>query len=91
MAGDEWRASNLDWSSRQDRLFLEMAHDTDVIEDRVLQQMFHMGWYDQDVDTRTRMFAREWVQERVQVEYGFDFDQFFSWEAWREAYGEGVL
>lgn len=85
---DDWLAENLDWSDRQERLFEEMAHGTDVLQDEMLQQVFHVAYYDFDVDHDTRVAAREWVIEYVEQVYGFEFDEFFDWDVWREMYGE---
>lgn len=87
MPSDDWLAANLDWSDEQERLFLNMAHDTDVVNDEMLQQVFNVGWFDPDVDSEYRVAAREWVHDYVESYYGFDFDAYFDWEAWRDNYG----
>lgn len=84
---DEWLAENLDWSDRQERMFVNMAHDDSaVLNDELLQQVFNVGFFDFDVDHDTRMASREWVKEYVENTYGFVFDDWFDWEAWREMY-----
>lgn len=88
MANDDWLAENLEWSDRQERLFENMAHETDVLQDNMLQQVFHVGFFDTDVDHENRMAAREWVKEYVSEQYGFEFDEYFDWETWRELYGD---
>lgn len=85
---DDWLAENLDWSDRQERLFENMAHETNVLDDEMLQQVFQVGFFDFDVDHDTRMRSREWVAEYVEREYGFLFDEWFDWETWRDWYGE---
>lgn len=86
---DDWLAENLDWSDRQENLFETMAHrDADILNDEMLQQVFHVGFFDFDVDHDTRVAAREWVAEYVENEYGFLIDEYFDWEAWREMYGD---
>lgn len=84
---DDWVADNLDWSPRQEHLFEEMAHETDVLNDEMLQQVFDVGWFNQGVSHDERMAAREWVESYVRDVYDFDFDQYFDWDTWREMYG----
>lgn len=90
MANDDWLAENLDWSDRQEQLFYEMAHNTDVLHDEQLQQVFHVGFYDFDVDHETRMAAREFVEDYVRERYGYEMDEYFDWDVWREMYGEAA-
>jgi hypothetical protein len=50
--------------------------------------MFDLAYFDQDVSHDVRENAREWLDEYLADEYGFDFDDWFDWEAWRDAYSE---
>lgn len=84
---DDWLAPNLEWSDRQEHLFEQMAHDTDVLDDELLQQVFDVGWFNQDIGHDERMAAREWVESYIAEVYGFDFDDYFDWKSWREMYG----
>jgi hypothetical protein len=68
-------------------LYESMAHDTDALNDSMLQSMFDLAFFDQDASHDIRENARDWVDEYLADEYGFDFDEWFDWEAWREAYG----
>lgn len=88
MANDDWLAENLDWSDRQENLFAQMAGEYDVLNDEMLQQVFHVGFFDYDVDTETRMAAREYVTDYLESEYGIIFDEAFDWDTWREMYGD---
>ena len=83
----EW-AEGRDWSEFEMGLYEDMAHDTDALNDPMLQSMFDLGYFDHDVSSDVRANAREWLDEYIMEEYGFDFDQFFDWEAWRDAYSE---
>lgn len=85
---DDWLAENLDWSDRQERLFENMAHETDALDDEMLQQVFHVGWFDPDVGHEERMAARDWVESYILDEYGYEFDDWFDWDTWREMYGD---
>jgi hypothetical protein len=83
----EW-AEGRDWSEFEMTLYESMAHDTDALNDGMLQSMFDLAYFDQDVSHDVRENAREWLDEYLADEYGFDFDDWFDWEAWREAYSE---
>lgn len=83
----EWEDRE-DWSAIENDLFERMAHDTDALNDPQLQNMFDLGWFDNEVSPEIREHARDWVADYVYDEYGFDFDEYFDWDAWREAYSE---
>lgn len=82
----DW-AEGRDWSESEFDLFERMAHDTDALEDSMLQSMFDLAYYDDDVDHDIRANAREWISDYVEDVYGFDFDEYFDWDAWREEHG----
>jgi hypothetical protein len=69
-------------------LYESMAHDTDALNDSMLQSMFDLAFFDQDASHDIRENARDWVDEYLADEYGFDFDDWFDWDAWRDAYSE---
>jgi hypothetical protein len=85
----EW-AEGRDWSDFEMDMYERMAHDTDALDDPMMQSMFDLAYFDQDVSHDIRENAREWLDEYIADEYGFDFDDWFDWEAWREAYGEAA-
>jgi hypothetical protein len=83
----EW-AEGRDWSEFEMNLYERMAHDTDALNDSMLQSMFDLAFFDQDASHDIRENARDWVDEYLADEYGFDFDDWFDWDAWRDAYSE---
>jgi hypothetical protein len=83
----EW-AEGRDWSEFEMNLYESMAHDTDALNDSMLQSMFDLAFFDQDASHDIRENARDWVDEYLADEYGFDFDDWFDWDAWRDAYSE---
>lgn len=102
MAND-WMAGNLGWTNRQQRLFRDMAHEQDVINDEMLQQVFDLGWFNRDITPEQRAAARRFVAGGtdpysgeyqagyLETEYGFEFDEYFDWEQWRESYGDMAI
>jgi hypothetical protein len=87
MAPPEW-VEDPDWSETEIRLFEDMAHDTDALEDPHLQALFDTAFFNFDVSKETRKGAREALNDYVKEVYDFDFDTWFDWAAWREMYGE---
>lgn len=85
-SNDDW-ADDLGWSDDEERLFQDLGGE-DLLSDGLLQQAFHIGWFDLSVDHDYRAAAREYVVEWLAVEYGIDFVEEFDWDAWREAYSE---
>jgi len=83
---DDWYPDN-SWSETEIRLFADMAHDTDALQDRMLQSLFDTAYFDPGVSHDVREGARESLNEYILDVYGFDFDEWFDWDAWREAYG----
>jgi hypothetical protein len=87
MAKHPW-AENPDWSETEKALFEQMAHDTDALDDPMLQSIFDTAYFNFDISKEQRADARETLRSYVKEVYGFDFDTWFDWAAWREMYGE---
>jgi hypothetical protein len=83
----EW-AEGRDWSELEMDLYERMAHDTDALDDGMLQSMFDLGYFTPDADHDDIVNARNWVDDYLMDEYGWDFDDYFDWDAWRDAYSE---
>lgn len=75
------------WGETEERLFEEMAHDTGALYDPYLQAAFDVAYYDDTVDHFIRVETREWIHDYIEETYGFDFDDYFDWQAWREEHG----
>jgi hypothetical protein len=60
----------------------------DVLQDKIAQQYFELGFLDRKVGGRTRKEYRRQFKEYMQNRYGINFDREFDWEAWRELYGD---
>jgi hypothetical protein len=77
-----------EWSQTEQQLFEQMAHDTDALDDPLLQALFNTAFFDFDISKERRAEARETLKSYIQDVYDFDFDRWFDWAAWREQYGE---
>lgn len=76
------------WGDVEGQLYADaMSVDMDALEDNVAQTLFHVGYFDQDVDTDTRMSARQNLSAYLEQEYGVTFEDVFDWETFRANYG----
>lgn len=76
-----------DWGDRYVEIYEDMAHGTDALNDPMLQALYDAAFVDIEFHGADLTAVREALYDYVQSEYGYAFEDYFDWEAWREAYG----
>lgn len=66
--------------------FADQFRDYGLEHDARAQDLFHQGYFDMDTDSRSRMAAREELDDYLDRQYNIYFDEAFDYEAYREWY-----
>ncbi len=77
-----------DWSRGEQELYTGAFQSIGGIDDPVAQTLFDNAYFNRDIDPEMRAEAREALDRYVRDEYGYEFDELFDWDAWRESYSE---
>lgn len=81
---DQWQANR----TKSGMWAHNFGTNPDVLQDKIAQQYFELGYLDRKVGSRTRAEYRRQFDEYMLNRYGIDFHRDFDWEAWRELYGD---
>ena len=78
-----------DWNrTRRGMWAHNFGENPDVLQDKIAQRYFEMGYLDRKVGGRTRREYRRQFDEYMKSRYDIDFGRVFDWDAWRELYGD---
>lgn len=77
-----------DWRGTELRLYAEMAEEMPVSfqNDRFTQALYDAALYNRDIPKRDRAAIMDALRDRMESEYGVDFDNVFNWEGYRATY-----
>jgi len=76
-----------DWSNIEFQLFNDaVGHSPDIFEDQWIQTLYDAALFDHDVSSSDRAAILNSLRDRLEEDYGIDFDDVFDWEGYREAY-----
>ena len=75
------------WTENQQSLYESAFEPIGAFDDPVAQTLFENGYLNPDVSSDDRITAREVLSDYIADTYGYDFDDIFDWEAWRDSYG----
>jgi hypothetical protein len=84
MPSDDW-AEGLDWSELEEELFTALGNEA-MLADWRAQELFDLGYFERDIASNERVWAREELQSYLEEYYNVDFQSEFDWETWRENY-----
>ena len=90
MASDGWDFLPNDWSSAERDLWAGAFEPIGAFTDTHAQALFNAGYFETEYSKEERSAIRDELSDYLMDAYGYDFDEIFDWEAWREAYGEAA-
>lgn len=73
-----------DWDSDVERMLKSMPDYKQFMQDPVSQMLLHAALFDYDVEAGERLVARHMIQEYWEDHWGYEFDDFFDWDGWRD-------
>lgn len=59
----------------------------ELARDGTVNQLVKDAWFNPDLDADTRKELRQALHDYVEAEYDLRWDDYFDWDAWREAMG----
>lgn len=87
---EEWFAP-LSWGDFEKEHWETRFGPYDVLNDSIAQAYYHDAYFNRDVSSEHRIAVREAFDNYMSMVYDIDIDVVFDWDAWREAYGEGLV
>lgn len=73
------------WSDNEKQLWEPFAN---AFNDSHAQSLFDAAYFSDDYTPDERKAVREALDSYLSDTYGYDFDEMFDWETWREGYEE---
>lgn len=78
------RHNSFDWGDKEETLFTSLPKWQDIMNDPMAMVLLHAGLFDLDATIAERNVAQAMIDEYWPEEFGYDFDEFFDWDGWRE-------
>ncbi len=70
------------WDNREFHFIENLPNFDEVLNDSFALNLINAAYM--DFDSRTAQEWRDLLSEYWQDEFGYDFDDYFDWEGWRE-------
>lgn len=75
------------WSELEEQLWHDIIDARPMISgDEKAEMLFHAGYFSDGLTPGEYDAVKDALSEYLQEEYGFEWDDYFDWEAWREWY-----
>lgn len=76
-----------EWGQIEFTLFDSMAANApQLYNDQWMQTLYDAALFDHDISGTDRGAVLSALRDKMQEEYGLDFDDVFDWDSYREAY-----
>lgn len=77
-----------EWRGAEMRLYSDMADQLPAQfgDDRMTQALYDAALFNFDISSGDRAAIMDALRDRMESEYGVDFDDVFDWEGYRSSY-----